>query len=110
MSIPRANPNWLPEVKKSHRLIYKNWVLDVEHGETFRGCCERLNRFLECRNQLEREGLTFTTKNGQIKANPLLSEQKNAWAGYLSGMRLLEFEPADEKKPPHRPPKAPGDY
>lgn len=108
MSIPKPDSTWLPKVKKFHRQIYETWNFEPEDAETFQGVCLRLNRYYECEKRLTIDGLTFVTETGQVRAHPLLAEQKNSWAGYVAGMRLLNLHEPKEKKPAHRPTKGTG--
>jgi len=109
VKLPRPKPEWGQETRKCYNIIKKNFHIMPEHVHPVLGTCERHNRYYECKEILEKEGLTFTTTGAQIKAHPLLAEQKNAWAGYLAGLRILGLNSIEEKKrPAHRPPKGPG--
>jgi len=110
MAMPRPRPEWGKETRKFYAQIKRDFDVEPEMVHALLGTCERLNRFYECREILLAEGLTFKTSTGQVKAHPLLVEQKNTWAGFLAGIKLLGLDLPDDvkKRPAHRPPKGPG--
>jgi len=61
------------------------------------GICENLSVYWIAADLLAGEGLTFTSESGQIKKNPAVEIMKNAWAGFLSGCRLLQICQPGEK-------------
>ena len=109
MKSPKPKKEWCIETKRLFQTIVDNFHIMPEHLPTIVGTCGRHNRYHECETILKKEGLIFTSKSGQVKAHPLLTEQKNAWSGYLAGLRMLGLNNVEEKKrPAHRPVKGPG--
>ncbi len=105
----KVKNRWQPETKRHFNLIKGEFDIDAEAIHLLLGTMERYDRYYQCQRTLEKDGLTFKTQSGQVKVNPLVTEQKNAWAGYLAGIRALGLLNIEEpKQPPHRPIRSPG--
>jgi phage terminase small subunit len=102
---PKQNPKWHAETKRFFKTLHAEWTFPDDEERVVMGCCENLNTFWLASDQLEKDGLTFTTENGLIRKHPGTEIQKNAWAAFLAGCRLLGIcKQSDDKKQVGRPP------
>lgn len=88
---------WRKETRDFWNRVNDLYGFEGENVDVLYGTCENLDAFYQARAELE-DGMTFTTKSGQIKAHPAASIAKNCWAGFLAGLRALEIED-DAPKP-----------
>lgn len=74
--------------------FYKQTTAEYEFSRDelvlLEGVCKNLSMYWLACDQLDVDGLTFTTKSGQTKKNPLTEIMKNTWASFLAGCRLLQ--------------------
>ena len=93
-----------PEAKNLWKSVHKDYQIEDASREILRVACLSLSRFLEAREKLDKEGLTFTTNSGQVKKNPLIEIEKISRQGFLSAMNSLGLEvESDNKNRPGRP-------
>ncbi len=105
---PKPDKAWHKKVKAFYRKILNEWQIESDGFETFVGTCVSLQRCYQCREQLAKDGITFTTSTGQIKAHPMISSEQKYFAAFMAGMKHLSLEDEVEKRPAHRPTKAAG--
>ena len=58
---------------------------------------------MRVRLKLKKAGLCYMSPSGVLRKHPLMGEMKAAWQGFLSGLRLLNFNESDTPKRPGRP-------
>jgi len=51
--------------------------------------CHMLDRAAECRSQVAKEGQTFSTNTGLVRAHPLLAAEAAARAGHIRAVQAL---------------------
>jgi hypothetical protein len=99
-----APSNWEPETKKSYHDFIRSHKLTDDEKHVVISTFDRLDTFNKCGKQIEKDGLTYISKQGVIHRHPLLPEQKAAWTGFIQGLKLLGFSGDDTpKRPPGRP-------
>jgi hypothetical protein len=99
----RAPKKFHLKAKQFYSETLKCRELEPDEHPVFEATCENLSLFYKLSDEIEQEGYTFVSANGVVHKNPLLSERKNAWTGFLSGLRLLKFDEAEIPKRPGRP-------
>ncbi|MBW1748629.1 MAG: P27 family phage terminase small subunit [Deltaproteobacteria bacterium] len=99
---------WLEAVTEFYKSVLYERELSLDEAEILTTTCDRLQRFHLARLQIEKEGMTFTSKTDVIKTHPLLAVERQAYTGFLSGCKLLDLSP-EEKRPAHRPTRAQAD-
>ena len=57
-----------------------------------RTALEAHQRARECREAVDRDGMTLPDRFGQLKAHPLLSAERDALAAFLNAMRHLALD------------------
>jgi len=92
-----------PRAKEFHTLTLKCRELEEDEYPVFLATCESLSLFYRLSDEIEKTGYSFISANGVPHKNPLLSERKNAWAGFLAGLRMLKFNESDIPKKMGRP-------
>ena len=102
MTIPRANTEWQKPVKRFWYDSLNDFEFGADGLEVLRMACNCLNRFLEAKEAIDTEGVTFKTESGQIKKHPAAEVEKTARQGFLQAVKMLGFE-VDEKRPVGRP-------
>ncbi len=53
---------------------------------------EAHQRARECREQIDRDGLTIEGRDGQVKVHPLVAAERDARAAWLSAIKALGLE------------------
>ena len=110
---PSAKAKWHAETKKFFRTTHAEWDYPDDEERVLCATCENLDMFWRATEQLDSEGLTFTTETGQVKKHPATEIQKTAWAGFLAGCRLLGIcskQSEEPKRGPGRPPGPPAAF
>ena len=102
---PPYPKNLRPEAKRLWRQVHEDFELDPPGRELLRVGIMSLSNYLEARDKLAEEGMTFKTKSGQVKKHPLIEVMKFERAGFLSSMSQLGLDYNDEtpKRGPGRP-------
>lgn len=54
---------------------------------------EARDRLQECRERINKEGLTVLDRFGQTRPHPLLSAERDARSGVLQGFKMLGLDP-----------------
>lgn len=88
-SAPQA---WTPEVVKLWADITAGWRLSDEGRAVLQVACEARERMVEADKQLKRDGLTFRTRMGGIRAHPAVRIRREAESSFLQAMRQLGLE------------------
>jgi P27 family predicted phage terminase small subunit len=82
---------------KPEQLIWRGVLVDYElpTGASIAVLASALEahmRARECRETIEREGMTIVGRDGQTKSHPLLAVERDARAAWLAGIRALGLE------------------
>jgi P27 family predicted phage terminase small subunit len=105
LKIPQVPKNLCSEARALWRDIHNDFEVGADAREILRVGCMSLTRYLEAKEILDREGLTFKTASGQVKKHPVCSVEKDSLTSFLQAMRLLGLEFEQPKpKGPGRPP------
>ena len=88
MKLP-VKQRWHKEAKTFFRYIEKKYTIDEKHRSTFYGTTDNLDIFHEQIDTIKQEGATYRSKSGQIKKHPSWQIAKEAWSGFLMGLKAL---------------------
>ena len=100
----RFKKNVRPEAKKKARLYQMEYSISDAYGidllETY---ADAFTIELNCIDIVDRDGLTFTDRFGQVKGHPLCAVIRDSRAQKLAALKALniDLEPLNEK--PGRP-------
>lgn len=95
---PKSPDDLLLEAEKLWDSVLSDFDLGQAEIEILRVACLSLSEFLEARQGLSEQGLTFRTASGQIKQNPLILIEKVAGSRFLSAMNSLSLEYRENPK------------
>jgi P27 family predicted phage terminase small subunit len=84
------------ESRSTWRSITEEWVLGVDALGILRGALESWDAYQRCRDQVARDGPTFTTPSGMIRLHPASKAGLDAFAAYRQAMRQLGLQPEDK--------------
>ncbi len=106
MKKSRKNPpsHLSKEAKKIWLELQMEYGIDDPAGlRILRVLLEAYDRAQAARAQIDRDGMTFVDKAGQIKCHPLLPVERDSRAAFLAGLKALnlDLEPLHDK--PGRP-------
>ena len=79
------------ETKEIWKKINHDWKLDFDHRVILQKALEFLERSMEAREILDRDGLCFETAQGVIKKHPAIEIQKIADGQFLMAWRMLNL-------------------
>jgi phage terminase small subunit len=90
----QAPPNHLGAVEKQMwASIIKEHVFDETSGVALlRVTLEAHERARRCREAIDKDGMTFLDKFGQVKIHPLVAAERDARAAFMSGVKALRLE------------------
>jgi P27 family predicted phage terminase small subunit len=102
---PPAPTHLSAESKRFWRQITGMYVLEAHHLELLRLACEALDRGIQARQTLERDGLTVADRFGVARPHPCVAIERDA---RLSVARLVKALDLDYEGPQSigRPPSA----
>ena len=103
MKTPSGDKNWGREARRLWRDSISMFEFTPSELETLRIACHALTRLRKAEQELDRQGMTFTTTGGQVKQNPLCLIVKNERVGYLAAVRLLAIPAENQKELGRRP-------
>jgi P27 family predicted phage terminase small subunit len=105
--VPLAPSDLGREGKKLWYAAHEEFDLGPDSLEVLRVACYSLERYLQAKRILDKEGITFQTDGGQVKKHPASEIEKAARVGFLQAIRLLGFDYEDGglKRGPGRPPE-----
>jgi P27 family predicted phage terminase small subunit len=101
--LPAPPATWTKQAKTWFRCVVRSWVIENEDLSLLLGVGEKLNQFWLAQGILQKEGLVFLSDTGQLRKHPACEISKNAWAGYLAGLRALGLEEVSDRKKAGRP-------
>jgi len=98
----KSKQSWTKEARRFFRDITKVYEIDEKHFAVFYGTIENLDRFYQASNKINKDGMTFKTESGQIRKHPACQIAKEAWSGFLMGLKALGLHEYQEKlgRPP----------
>jgi P27 family predicted phage terminase small subunit len=89
-----APPSHLGAVEKQMwQSIVREHVFDETSGVALlRVTLEAHERARRCREAIDKDGMTFQDKFGQVKIHPLVAAERDARAAFMSGVKALRLE------------------
>ncbi len=83
---------------------------DEHHRRMLSAACEQLTRADQCREEIARQGLSFTDRFGQPRPNPLIAEERSCLGVFRLLVRELglDVESPNAVNERHRLPRAVG--
>jgi P27 family predicted phage terminase small subunit len=90
---------WRPEVQKFFDQILSEFDLEADSMKVFQVACNSLDRYLEAKEKLDNEGITYMTQSGNIKKHPANEIEKVAKAQFLQAMRMLGISAVEPNRP-----------
>ena len=104
MSQKQQPPRHLqPATKRWWRHVTETWELEAHHTRLLTLAAEAWDRGQQAREQIARDGLTTSTRDGGVKLSPLVrieNECRLAFARLLRELDLDVAPPAEAKRPP----------
>ena len=98
---PKPPAHLRPETQKWWRSVVSGWVLDAHHLNLLLLACEALDRAEECREAIEKEGVTIQGLHGP-KQHPLLPAERDARLSYVRILKALNLDEDDGNGRPGR--------
>jgi P27 family predicted phage terminase small subunit len=89
--LPSAPRHLSKEARKLWRRLVATYIFDDAQLLILRTALEAFDRLQAARAALNEEGATYLAPSGQLKANPAASVEKDARAGMLSALRMLNL-------------------
>jgi P27 family predicted phage terminase small subunit len=99
MDIPQPNKQWRKEVKNFWNQIHAEYTFQRGELEMLTICCDTYQRFLDARDELNKNGLMLTSKTGEIKHNPCWSVERYARESFLRYMKALGISEVEKRRP-----------
>jgi P27 family predicted phage terminase small subunit len=90
---------WRREVQNFYDDIIKNFELEADSLKVFQVACHSLDRYLESKEKLDSEGITYMTSTGILKKNPAFEVEKVSKAQFLQAMRMLGISDVEPNRP-----------
>ncbi len=73
--------------------VHRDFTLDTRAAvAVLVTALEAHQRARECREQIERDGLTVEGRDGQLRVHPLVAAERDARAAWLSAIKTLGLE------------------
>jgi P27 family predicted phage terminase small subunit len=76
-----------------HQETVNRYVLDSHHVHILRLACEAFDRAQTSREQVLRDGPTFTDKNGNLRSHPAIAVERDARAAFAKLVKQLDLDP-----------------
>jgi P27 family predicted phage terminase small subunit len=92
---PNAPRHLSPEGKTLWKDITGQWVLGADGLALLRHALEARDQYEVCRRQVAKDGPTFTTESGQIRAHPAAKLSLDFLSEFRMGLRQLGLQPED---------------
>ena len=101
---PPEPPKHLSEgVKEWWRAVGREYTLDAHHWRLLQCAGEAWDRMTLAREAVAKDGIVFRDSNGNLKAHPACSIEKDARIAFARLVRELDLDaegPADRSRPP----------
>ena len=92
------------EAKKIWKEIQAEYQIDDSAGlRILRVALEAFDRAQAAREAIDRDGMTFLDKAGQVKSHSLLPTERDSRAAFLSGLKGLNLDVSPLQSRPGRP-------
>ena len=92
------------EARKIWREILAEYSIDDAAGlRILRVALEAFDRAQAAREAIDRDGMTFLDKAGQVKSHSLLPIERDSRAAFLSGLKALNLDIEPLRDRPGRP-------
>jgi P27 family predicted phage terminase small subunit len=82
--------------------VLKDYDLEPHHVRLLRAACESWDRAAQAREQLAKEGITFTDRHGAVRPHPCCNIERDHRALFAKMLRELALdieEPGDSRPP-----------
>jgi P27 family predicted phage terminase small subunit len=91
------------------RSCVERFVLEEHHFRLLQLCCEAWDRAQAAREQIDREGLTYSSPKGDLRPHPAIAIERDARLAVARLVRELDLdtEPARDPLNDIRPPALP---
>jgi len=66
--------------------------------------CDNLQTALDCQKQIAKDGMTITTRFGEIKSHPLLTSARDAYGVFIRSVKTLGLILKEDGNSTGRPP------
>lgn len=95
------------DMRRFFRSIERRYQLEDQHRRLLVAACEAHDRMTQARLRLAHDGLTITTRHGEVRAHPCAAIERDSAVRFARLLRELGL--ADEAGAP-RPPRPAGRY
>lgn len=92
---PKAPAHLSAEGRKLWSDITGSWVLGADGLALLRHALEARDQYEVCRAQVAKDGPTFTTETGQIRAHPAAKLALDYLSEFRQGLRQLGLQPEE---------------
>jgi DNA-binding MarR family transcriptional regulator len=94
-----------PEAQKLHEKLRKEYGIEDSGGLLIlQTAFEAFDRMRAAQRAILQTGMSFTDRFNQLKANPLLTIERDARAQYLAALKMLNLDTEPSQNGPGRPP------
>ena len=103
-ALPKPARHLSTAAKKLFNAIVGEYQIDDSAGvATLTSAVESWDRAREAREQIDKEGLTFRDRFGQVRSHPAVTVERDSRAAFLSGLKALDLQVDGQKAKPGRP-------
>lgn len=95
VEIPPAPAHLSAEARELWDTTVKEWIIGAPDLAILRGALESWDAFQACRKEVERDGPTFRTDTGQIRAHPAAKLALDNFGAFRQAMRQLGLQPEE---------------
>jgi hypothetical protein len=93
MKIKTSINHLTAEAKKIFRAVAAEYQIeDVAGLRILRVALESFDRAQAARKQINKDGMCFRDRYGQLKPHPLLAAERDSRAAFLSGLKALNLD------------------
>lgn len=107
MTLPKPPAHLSPDARRWWRGVVTAYELQPHQLPVLQAAAEAWDRKEQAREALTRDGLTMTTRLGEVKAHPAVAIERDSRVAYLRAVRELAL---DVSAPDSRPPALRGRY
>lgn len=100
---PKAPRHLKAATRRWFDAVVADWELEAHHVRLLTLACEAWDRCQQAREQIAREGLTTSTREGNHKLHPAVRVEDAARIAFARLVRELDLDvapPAEQKRPP----------
>ena len=92
MTAKKAPDELSASSRKLWRKINKEWYLEIHSMLILREALLALDLTEKARVEVERDGISFQTESGFVRAHPMLKVERESRTQFLMAMRQLNFD------------------